>query len=200
MTAAFEQITWVCRRTQVSAKLFANGSYKSQSGEFPYLRQVRQFRVTGMHALEVVPGDVIVDSYSRAMIVTLTDHRPGLPWSMLTAVYLQAVSVGQSSRGVICVVMRPVDRGGLDARREDVVEFHDVECVFARSAVTEQTQETLRTKFNQDVCYLDRYVANKLQTGWSIHDGTSRWRVDAVRDIEKLDRLPYAVVSQTGFT
>lgn len=198
MTAGYEQITWICTRDQTTAKLLAASANKSSSGEVPYLRQIRTFRVSGMNAVDVVPGDVVVDCFQRRMIVTLTDHRPDLPWSMITAVYLRAVAVGTSARGVVCSISRPADRVGLDARREDQVEHHDVECVFTRSTNLEQSEETTRTPTAQDICHLERSVASKLRNGWSIWDGATRWRVDRVADLERLDRLPYAVVTATG--
>lgn len=200
MTAGYEQITWICTRSQESSKFCAVASNKSTNGDVPYVRQIRAFRVSGRQAMEAVCGDVIIDCFGRRMTVVKADHRPELPWSMLTGVYLRAVAVGNSARGVVCVIQRPTEQAGLDARREDVIEHHDIECVFARSTITEVGTENVRNKLAQDVCYLDRSVAAKLRSGWSIHDGATRWRVDRVGDLEALDKLPYAIVTGTGLS
>lgn len=198
--SAYEHVTWICARTQESAKLLAVASTKSTSGDVPYLRKVRVFRVSGMHAMDVVPGDSIVDTLGRRLIVSLTDHRPDVPWSSMTTVQLRAVPVGLTGRGAVCVIQRPEDRSGIDARREDVVEHHDIECVFSRSSSVDTTEETVRQTTASDVCYLDRSIAEKLRQGWSIHDGATRWRVDRVSGLELLDRLPTVYVTATGAT
>lgn len=200
MTTATEWVTLIYRRSQESVRLCAVAANKSTSGQVPYLRQIRTFRVMGREVMYAEPGDIIADRHSRRLVIVETDHRPELPWSMLTAVYLRAVPVGSSARGLVCSVSRPRDVGGLNARREDEVTYHDVETVFIRSTITDTSEATATTKTAQDLAFLDRDIAAQLRIGWSLWDGSKRWRVDRVGDLERLDRLPYAIVTETGAT
>lgn len=182
---------------EVETTLTAVISFEPQSANVPYHREIAILRIH-----DPVGAAIPLGAYVRMC---------GASWRVVEA--LTRKLRNWTTMKVVC--LRPEPRGiviwsgqasfnervvhtGLNAHDEDKERFK-AQIVIAPARPTLDTGDKVREATEKLVAYMEHLPASVLRPGWSIHNGLHRYRVDAVADLGRIDVLPHASVTHTGF-
>lgn len=173
-------------------------TFDETTAAVPYVREVATLRIHDASAINMTVGTPVA-LCGQSWAVYELKKRPKRGWVTAKVAHVRPEPATGAWRGGAIVVMRPVHRAGLDAATLDEVAFRNEAAVFAplpkrRDSVEATAYETTA----KAACYVPHNVGLDVAPGWSVWDGTDRWRVDDVADVGKVDRLPMLAVTKTG--
>lgn len=169
-------------------------TFAAQDADLPYFRQEAKARIHSSIGCKI-PLASFVSMCGKSWRVIETTRRSN-GWATLKIAHMAPIGVGSWSGNV--VVCEPCVFPGTEARTEDIDRFR-TDVVIAMQRPTRDTYEAVRETTQQLVAYMEHSAAAQLRQGWSLFDGTRRFRIDSVGDLDKLSVLPFAKVTQTGF-
>lgn len=197
MTGPNRQSVAYAEPGEAETTLTAVMSVEPQDANVPYHREVAILRIHDPIGAAIPLGAYVrICGASWRVIEAL--HRRSRSWTTIKAVCLRPEPRGVVTWSGQAVICERIVHTGLNAHEEDREVFR-TQVVIAPARPTRDAYEGARETTAKLVAYIEHLPASVLRPGWSIHTGQARYRIDAAADLGRIDVLPHASLTQTGF-